>query len=82
MLWLWVRVGWGALMSSGANLHWSIAPCRSPSQGAVELHPVSPLAGWSCVFENKARLSFYQKFHCAFNWGDNRPLLKEKEIIQ
>lgn len=35
---LWVRVGWGALISSGADLHWSIASCCSPSQGAVELY--------------------------------------------
>lgn len=44
----------------------------SIKRGCWVVHPVSPLAGWSYVFENKARLSFYQKFHCAFNKGDNR----------
>jgi len=38
VLGLWVRVGRGALISSGDDLHWSVASCCSPSQGAVELY--------------------------------------------
>lgn len=38
VLGLWVGVGRGALISSGADLHWSVASCCSPSHGAVELY--------------------------------------------